>query len=564
MKSDDSTGIKRGLTNYGDPEFSVYIRKAFAKAMGYAEHELERPIIGIIDTSSDFNSCHHNFPDLIEAVKRGVLSQDGLPMVFPTISLGEMFTAPTTMMFRNLMAMDTEEMIRAQPMDGVVLLGGCDKTVPAQLMGAVSADLPAISLVAGPMITGDYQGQRLGACTDCRRFWRDYRAGTLNHQEIDAVEDRLCPTTGTCMVMGTASTMAALAEALGIMLPGGAAPPAVMADRRRQAEVTGRTIVSMIRKNLRPSRILTPNAFENAIRVLMAIGGSTNAVIHLTAIAKRLGISLKLKHFNKLSDETPLLVNVKPSGEYYMEDLWKAGGIPVVMKVLEDLLHGDTLTALGTTVSENLANAPRYPEWQDVIRTRERPLLENGGLACLFGNLAPDGAVIKRSAASPHLLTHRGKAVVFKSLDDLHDRIDAPNLPVTEDSVIVLQNAGPIGGPGMPEAGYVPIPKKLLRSGVKDMVRISDARMSGTAFGTIVLHITPEAAVGGPLALVQDGDTIELDVSRNRLELQVAEEALAKRRANLVLSKPHFQRGYGKLYIDHVQQADLGCDFDFL
>ncbi|MDE0506326.1 MAG: dihydroxy-acid dehydratase, partial [Candidatus Poribacteria bacterium] len=476
----------------------------------------------------------------------------------------EMFTAPTTMMFRNLMAMDTEEMIRAQPMDGVVLLGGCDKTVPAQLMGAVSADLPALSLVAGPMITGDYQGERLGACTDCRRFWRDYRAGALNDQEIGAVEDRLCATTGTCMVMGTASTMAALAEALGIMLPGGAAPPAVMADRRRQAEATGRTIVSMVRKNLRPSQILTPNAFENAIRVLMAIGGSTNAVIHLTAIAKRLGISLGLKRFNILSDETPLLVNVKPSGEFYMEDLWKAGGVPVVMKELEDVLHGDALTALGTTVAENLAAVHHPPEWQEVIRTRELPLAENGGLACLFGNLAPDGAVIKRSAASSRFLTHRGKAVVFNSLADLHSRIDAPDLAVTEDSVIVLQNAGPIGGPGMPEAGYLPIPKKLLRSGVKDMVRMSDARMSGTAFGTVVLHIAPEAAVGGPLALVRDGDMIELDVPRNRLEMLVAEETLAKRRESLVLPEPRFQRGYGKLYIDHIQQANLGCDFDFL
>lgn len=564
MKAGDSKGIKRGLTNYGDPEFSIYIRKAFAKAMGYANHELERPIIGIIDTSSGFNSCHHNFPDLIEAVKRGVLSKGGLPMVFPTISLGEMFTAPTTMMFRNLMAMDTEEMIRAQPMDGVVLLGGCDKTVPAQLMGAVSADVPALSLVAGPMVTGDYQGERLGACTDCRRFWRDYRAGILDGQEISAVEDRLCASTGTCMVMGTASTMASLAEALGIMLPGGATPPAVMADRRRQAEATGRTIVSMIQKDLRPSRILTPKAFENAIRVLMAIGGSTNAVIHLTAIARRLGISLELKHFNKFSDDTPLLVNVKPSGEYYMEDLWKAGGIPAVMKELEDFLHGDAMTISGTTVTDNLANTQRPPAWQEVIRTRERPLLDNGGLTCLFGNLAPDGAVIKRSAASPHLLKHRGKAVVFESLDDLHIRIDAPNLPVTEQSVVVLQNAGPIGGPGMPEAGYLPIPKKLLQSGVKDMVRISDARMSGTAFGTIVLHIAPEAAVGGPLALVQDGDMIELDVSRNRIELLVDEATLATRRANLVLPEPQFQRGYGKLYINHVQQANFGCDFDFL
>ncbi len=564
MKADELRGINRGLTDYGDPEFSIYIRKAFAKAMGYADHELERPIVGIIDTSSGFNSCHQNFPDLIEAVKRGVLSEGGLPITFPTISLGEMFTAPTSMMFRNLMAIDTEEMIRAQPMDAVVLLCGCDKTVPAQLMGAASVNRPAICLVAGPMVAGDYQGKRLGACTDCRHFWREYRAGNLDNQEINQVEDRLCATIGTCMVMGTASTMASLAEALGIMIPGGATPPAVMGDRRRQAEATGRVIVSMIRSDLRPSQILTPHAFENAMRVLMAIGGSTNAVIHLTAIAKRLGITLKLQDFDKISDETPLLVNVKPNGQYYMEDLWKAGGIPTVMKELEDCLHCDALTVLGTTIRENLKEVASPPRWQDVVRTREEPILEKGGIACLFGNLAPNGAVIKRSAASPHLLTHRGKAVVFKSLEDLHNRIDAPDLSVTEDSIIVLQNAGPIGGPGMPEAGYLPIPKKLLRAGVKDMVRISDARMSGTAFGTIVLHIAPEAAIGGPLALVEDNDLIELDVLNNRLQLLVDEQTLAERRTRLVLPEPVFQRGYGKLFTDRVEQAHLGCDFDFL
>ncbi len=557
-------GMKKGLTNYGDPEFSAYIRKAFAKAMGYSDDELERPIVGIINTFSGFNSCHHNFSDLIEAVKRGVLSQGGLPVEFPTISLGEMFTAPTTMMFRNLMAMDTEEMIHAQPMDGVILLGGCDKTVPAQLMGAISADVPAISLVSGPMITGDYQGERLGACTDCRRFWGEYRAGRLDAVEVNALSDRLCSSTGTCMVMGTASTMAALAEALGMMLPSGAAIPAVMAERRRHAEVTGRTIIDAIRNDRRPSKILTRKSLENAMRVLMAIGGSTNAIIHLTAIARRLGIPLHLTDFDRMGDQTPVLVSVKPNGEYYMEDLWKAGGIPTVMKELEDSLHTDALTISGMTVGENLAQVPRPAEWQNVIKTRGYPLLENSGLACLFGNLAPEGAVIKRSAASPHLLNHRGQAVVFRSLDELHNRIDAPDLPVTEDSVIVLQNAGPIGGPGMPEAGYLPIPKKLLRAGVKDMVRISDARMSGTAFGTVVLHISPEAAVGGPLALVQDGDEIELDVENKRLQLRVDERTLAKRRENLVLPAPHFQRGYGKLYIDHVEQAHLGCDFDFL
>ena len=363
MRRDHSKGIKKGLTNYGDPEFSVYIRKAFFKAMGYSDAELERPIVGIINTFSGFNSCHHNFGDLIEAVKRGVLSQGGLPIEFPTISLGEMFTAPTTMMFRNLMAMDTEEMIRAQPMDGVVLLGGCDKTVPAQLMGTASVDIPAICLVAGPMITGDYRGERLGACTDCRRFWIEYRAGNIKKGEIDEIEGRLCASTGTCMVMGTASTMAAMAEALGIMLPGGTAVPAVMAERRRQAEATGRTIVSMIRSHLCPSKIMTRKSFENALRVLMAIGGSTNAVIHLTAIARRLNIQLTLDDFNRISDETPVLVNVRPSGKYYMEDFWKAGGVPVVMNALRDNLHSDELTVLGTTLGENLSNISQPPAW---------------------------------------------------------------------------------------------------------------------------------------------------------------------------------------------------------
>ena len=564
MQTKNPSGIKSGLTNYGDPEFSVYIRKAFAKAMGYSDQELERPIVGIINTFSGFNSCHHNFSDLIEAVKRGVLSHGGLPIEFPTISLGEMFTAPTTMMFRNLMAMDTEEMIRAQPMDGVVLLGGCDKTVPAQLMGAVSADRPAICVVAGPMITGDYQGERLGACTDCRRFWGEYRAGRLNADEVAEVEGRLCSSTGTCMVMGTASTMAALAEALGLMLPGGAAIPAVMSERRRHAEAAGRTIVSMIKNDLRPSQILTEQSFENAIRLLMAIGGSTNGVIHLTAIARRLGINLKLTDFDRISDETPVIVNLKPSGEYYMEDLFKVGGIPVVMKALEDVLHQDARTLLGNTIGENLSAVPQPAAWQDVIKPITAPLSESGTLASLYGNLAPEGAVIKRSAASPNLLTHRGPAVVFKSLEDLHSRIDDPDLPVTPEHIIVLQNAGPIGGPGMPEAGYLPIPKKLLRAGVKDMVRISDARMSGTAFGTIVLHIAPEAAIGGPLALVEDGDQIELDVPSKRLELLVDDAVLAERKGHLVLPEPHFQRGYGLLYTQHIEQAHLGCDFDFL
>jgi len=564
MKLDQTTGIKQGLTNYGDPEFSIYIRKAFAKAIGYTDDELNRPIVGIVNTFSGFNSCHQNFSDLIEALKRGILSQGALPIEFPTISLGETFTSPTTMMFRNLMAMDTEEMIRAQPMDGVVLLGGCDKTVPAQLMGALSADKPAICLVAGPMITGDYQGKRLGACTDCRRFWREYRAGQMDDEQMELINSRLCSSTGTCMVMGTASTMAALAEAMGMMLPGGAAIQAVMADRRRHAEATGRAVVAAIQKDLSPSRVLSKHSFENAIRVLMAIGGSTNAIIHLTAIAKRIGIQLTLADFDRIGDQTPVLVNLKPSGKYYMEDLAKSGGIPTVMKELEASLHCQATTINGKTLGENLMEVPSPPEWQDVIKTRNDPLLEEKGLTCLFGNLAPNGAIIKRSAASPHLLQHRGPALVFTSIEDLHNRIDHPDLNVTNDHVIVLQNAGPVGGPGMPEAGYLPIPKKLLRAGIKDMVRISDARMSGTAFGTVVLHISPEAAVGGPLAAVRDGDLIELDVNNKSVQLLVDDNELGKRMDNITPPKPHFQRGYGVLYTNHVEQAHLGCDFDFL
>ena len=564
MELNETTGIQKGLTNYGDPEFSIYIRKAFAKAMGYNDDELNRPIVGIVNTFSGFNSCHQNFSDLIEALKRGILSQGALPIEFPTISLAEAFLHPTSMMYRNLMSMDTEEMIRAQPMDAVVLVGGCDKTVPAQLMGALSADKPAICLVAGPMITGNYQGETLGACTDCRRFWREYRAGQIDEEQIELINNHLCSSTGTCMVMGTASTMAALAEAMGMMLPDGAAIPAVMAERRRHAEATGRTIVTAIQKDLKPSRILSKRSFENAIRILMAIGGSTNAIIHLTAIAKRIGIQLTLADFTRIGDQTPVLVNLKPSGQYYMEDLAKSGGIPTVMKELEESLHRQETTINGKTIGQNLMEVPLPPKWQDVIKTRSNPLLTGEGLTCLFGNLAPNGAIIKRSAASPHLLHHQGPALVFKSIEDLHNRIAQQNLHVTNNHVLVLQNAGPVGGPGMPEAGYLPIPKKLLQAGVKDMVRISDARMSGTAFGTIILHISPEAAVGGPLATIQDGDIIELNVNKKSIQLLIDDNELRRRIENIKLPKPHFQRGYGALYTNHVEQAHLGCDFDFL
>jgi dihydroxy-acid dehydratase len=557
-------GIRRGLTNYGDSGFSTFIRRAFCKGMGLSNEDLEKPIIGICNTWSELNHCHRHLREVAEAVKRGVWQAGGLPLEFPTISLGETFLSPTSMLLRNLMAMDTEEMIRAQPIDGVVLLGGCDKTIPAQLMGAASADVPAIVVSAGPMLSGRYDHQHLGACTDCRRFWVEYRAGTLSSDELDVIEGALCPSTGHCMVMGTASTMASLAEALGMALPGCAAVPAPLSERMRIAEASGRRIVGMVREDLRPSRILSPEAFDNAIRVLMAVGGSTNAVIHLTAVAGRAGVSLPLDRFDQLSRQTPLLASIRPSGQFHMEDLYEAGGVPAVMKELEPLLHRDCLTLTGKTVGQNLGPIQPPERFREVIATLEKPFNPEGGLVTVLGNLAPSGAVIKQSAASPHLLQHRGRAVVFSSLEDLAARVDDPDLDIGPGDVMVLQNAGPIGGPGMPEAGYLPIPKKLLATGVRDMVRISDARMSGTAFGTVVLHVAPEAAVGGPLGLVQTGDEIELDVSKRRLELLVPEHELNARRMRWQPPTPAYTRGYGKLFLDHVLQAHRGCDFDFL
>jgi len=557
-------GIRRGLTSYGDSGFSTFIRRAFCKGMGLSNEDLEKPVIGICNTWSELNHCHRHLRDVAEAVKRGVWQAGGLPLEFPTISLGETFLSPTSMLLRNLMAMDTEEMIRAQPIDGVVLLGGCDKTLPAQLMGAASADIPAIVVTAGPMLSGRYDHQHLGACTDCRRFWVEYRAGTLSSDELDVIEGALCPSTGHCMVMGTASTMASLTEALGMALPGCAAIPAPLSERLRMAEASGRRIVGMVQEDLKPSRILTPEAFDNAIRVLMAVGGSTNAVIHLTAVAGRAGIALPLDRFDQVSRETPLLTSIRPSGRFHMEDLYEAGGVPAVMKEMETLLHRDCLTVTGKTIGENLRSVPRPERFREVIATLDKPFQPEGGLAMLRGNLAPAGAVIKQSAASPHLLHHRGRAVVFTSLADLAARVDDGKLDITPDDVMVLQNAGPIGGPGMPEAGYLPIPKKLLAQGVRDMVRISDARMSGTAFGTVILHVCPEAAVGGPLGLVQTGDVIELDVAQRRLDLLVPDHELNARRMQWQPPPPAYTRGYGKLFLDHVLQAHRGCDFDFL
>jgi dihydroxy-acid dehydratase len=557
-------GLAQGLTNYGDPDFALYLRRSFAKSMGYSSAALARPIVGIADSGSGFNNCHRHLPELIDAVKRGVLAAGALPVPFPTISLGEVFLEPTSMLYRNLMSMDVEEMIRAQPMDAVVLVGGCDKTVPAQLMGAASANVPAIQLVAGPMMTGRHEGERLGACTDCRRFWAKYRAGEVSGESIATVEGRLATTTGTCAVMGTASTMACVAEALGMTLPGTAAIPAVHADRLRAAEATGETAVALIRSGLTPDRILTPRAFENALRVLLAIGGSTNALVHLTAIAGRVGVTISLDTLNRLSEETPVLVDLKPSGEHYMEDLFAAGGLGVVLRELTPWLHLDCLTVTGQTLGERLATEGSGFVDRSVIRSAADPFQSVGGLVALFGSLAPGGAILKRSAADSRLFETEARAVVFESLDDLAARIDDPALDVTAADALVLKNGGPLGAPGMPEAGYLPIPRKLSRAGVKDMLRISDARMSGTAYGTVVLHVTPEAAAGGPLGVVRHGDRIRVSVKERRLDLLVDDAELARRRAALGHDNPPPRRGYRKLFFDHVLQADEGCDFDFL
>ena len=556
-------GLARGLTNYGDAGFSLYLRRSFAKSMGYSGEMLARPVVGIADSRSGFNNCHRHFPELIEAVKRGVLAAGGLPVDFPTTSLGEVFLNPTSMMFRNLMSIDVEEMVRAQPMDAVVLVGGCDKTVPAQLMGAASADVPAVQLLAGPMMPTSFHGERLGACTDCRRFWAMHRADKVSAAEIEVIEGNLATTAGTCAVMGTASTMAAIAETLGMAMPGSAAIPAVHSDRLRIAEASGRRAVELAAKPIRPSEILTAKSIENALRVLLAIGGSTNAIVHLTAIAGRAGIEVSLKKLNELSDSTPVLVDLKPTGQHYMSDLYAAGGVGAVLRELKPLLHLDCLTVSGKTLGEVL---DAHPPWVDraVVREFKSPISPVGGLVALYGSLAPNGAILKRSAADPSLFEKEGRAVVFSSLEDMAARVDDPKLDVAADDFLVLQNAGPKSGYAMPEAGYLPIPTKLARAGVKDMVRISDARMSGTAFGTIVLHVSPESAVGGPLALVRNGDKIKISVRERRIDLLVPEKELLERKKSWQPPVSTPGRGYAKLYMDHVLQAEHGCDFDFL
>ena len=560
-------GLYKGLTSYGDADFSWFLRKAFIKAAGYSDDALDRPIVGVTNTYSDYNPCHGNVPDLIESVKRGVMLAGGLPMVFPTISIAESFAHPTSMFLRNLMAMETEEMIRAQPMDAVVVVGGCDKNLAAQAMAIASVDLPAVVLPTGPMLVGHYKGEVLGACTDCRRLWAQHRAGAIDVAETELISGRLCPSVGTCSSMGTASTMACLVEALGLALPMSATAPATHADRRRIAEASGKRAAEMALSGApKPSDLISARSVRNAMIVLQAIGGSTNGLIHLTAIAGRAGVKFDLEAFDRLGREVPVLLNLKPSGAHYMEDFHHAGGLPALMRELGGLLDLDAPGVSGGTLGDAIAEAEQVPG-QDVIRGLAAPLKKEGAIAVLHGNLAPRSAVIKHSAASPNLLRHAGRAVVFDSLEDMAARIDLLDLDVNADDVLVLRNAGPKGAPGMPEAGYLPIPLKLARQGVKDMVRISDARMSGTAFGTVVLHIAPEAAVGGPLAIVQTGDRISLDVEARRIELLIDDAELQRRLAAWKASPPHRERparGYARLFEDCVLQADQGCDFDFL
>ncbi len=547
---------------FDTPELYGWTRKAALLGQGFNRETLDRrPIIGICNTWSELTHCNEHLRDLATTVKRGVWQAGGLPLEFPVMSLGEFNIRPTTMLLRNLMSMDIEESIRANPLDGVVLLGGCDKTTAALLMGAASADVPAILLTGGPQLNARWQGEQLGSCTDCRRYLTELRAGRITGQQWSEIQECMVRSPGHCMTMGTASTLATLAEAMGIALPGSAAIPAADSRRRRLGELAGRQIVHLAQHDIRPSHIITRNALENAIRTLHAITGSTNAIVHLVAVAGRLGIDLPLEFFDRLSLSTPTLLNVKPVGQYLMEDFCYAGGAPALLRELSSVLHLDALTVTGQTLGENIATA--RVDNREVIHSFQQPFRSDGGLAVLRGSLAPGGAVIKHGAASPDLLKHRGRAVVFNSHDDLLARIDDPDLDVTPDDVLVMQNGGPVGGPGMPEWGLLPLPAKLLKQGVRDMVRISDARISGTSFGTIVVHVTPESAVGGPLAAVRDGDMIEMDVVRRRLELLVEPREIERRLASHSRPAPA-ARGYQRLYAQHVLGADQGCDFDFL
>ncbi|MGD9845639.1 MAG: dihydroxy-acid dehydratase [Variibacter sp.] len=556
-------GLRSRLSQYGDEAFALFLRRGFLKGAGYTDEALDRPIVGILSTASDFNPCHGNAKQLAEHIAKGVRLAGGLPFVFPTISIHESFSFPTSMLLRNLMSMDTEEMLKALPVDAVVMIGGCDKTIPAQLMGAISADVPSIMVPVGPMLAGRHEGTRLGACTDCRRLWAGYRAGSIDDESLERAHSKLMPTTGTCMVMGTASTMASLAETLGFTLPGAATAPAVSSERMRLAEASGERAVAMAKAGgPKPSELMTKAALRNASVVLQATSGSTNGIVHLAAIAGRAGLRYDLDELDAIGREVPVLINLKPAGEHFAEDFHAAGGVPALWRRLRDHLDMSARTIMGETLEEVTNRWSNYVD-DEIIRPFDRPVVEGVALAVLRGSLAPDGAIIKLSAATPSLTQHEGPALVFDSVPDLVARIDDPDLPVTPDHVLVLRNAGPVGAPGMPESGALPIPKKLGSKGVKDMVRISDSRMSGTAFGTVVLHAAPEAAVGGPLALVRDGDIITLDSAGRRLDLKVDEKELARRKSEWKPpAKP--KRGYRRLYVTSVTQAPDGADFDFL
>ena len=548
---------------FGVDDLRSFGHRSRVKQMGYSREDWSgKPIIGIINTWSEINSCHTHFRQRAEEIKRGVWQAGGFPIEMPAISLAEPFQKPSTMMYRNLLAMETEELLRSYPCDGVVLMGGCDKTTPALFMGAASMGLPAIFLPAGPMLRGNWRGNTLGSGSDSWKYWAELRAGNIDEGDWEEIEDGIARAPGTCMTMGTAATMMSSADALGLTLPGVSSIPAVDSNHSRMATRSGRRIVEMVWDDLKPSDILTEKAFENAITCVMALGGSTNAIIHLIAMAGRLGVKIDLERFDKISRRTPWLANIRPSGEYLMEDFFYAGGVRGLMAELKDILHLDCLTVNGKTVGENLKGADIFDT--DVICRREKPLSLEGGLAVLRGNLAPNGAVIKQTACDPSLIKHKGPAVVFSDYNDMASRIDDDNLDVTKNSVLVLKNSGPQGGAGMPEWGMLPIPKKLLKQGVRDMVRISDARMSGTSYGTCVLHVSPESFIGGPLALVETGDLIELDITARKLELHVKEDELIKRKKAWVPPRRKFERGFGAIYANHITQAHAGCDFDIL
>ena len=548
---------------YGPDSLRAFGHRSRARQSGFGDGDFHgKPVIGILNTWTDLNSCHMHFKSTVESIKRGVLQGGGLPMEIPVMSCGETLTKPTSMIYRNFLAMEAEEMIRANPVDCAVLLGGCDKSTPALIMGAISAGVPAIYVPSGPMMKGNWRGQVLGSGSDVWGYWDERRAGNLSEEEWKEIEGGIARSPGHCMTMGTASTMTAMAEVLGFSIPGASSVPAMDSNHQRLAAEAGRLAVNNAWDGPKPSDLATRKSFENAIAVDMAIGGSTNAIVHLLAMAGRAGVELSLSDFDEISRKTPLITDLRPSGKFLMEDFYFAGGLPAVLKRMESILHMDLPTVNGKTLAENVVNSQVHNN--EVIRTIEDPIAPDGGTTVLGGNLAPNGAVIKHSAADPSLLKHSGPAIVFDNYKELSERIDDPDLPVTKDSVLVLKNAGPIGAPGMPEWGMLPIPKKLLKEGVRDMVRVSDARMSGTSYGTCVLHVAPESAAGGPLAAVQDGDIITLDVESRTINLELAEEEIEKRIGGLSKRKDPYARGYTRLYLDHVTQSDKGCDFDFL